>query len=58
MTQPTERKDSICPACGHGLNSHFRDVTGIARCTVVHSGVTDRGIIGIPGQKAVHALTL
>ncbi len=52
MNSPlSERKDSICPACGHGLNSHFRDVTGIARCTVVHSGVTDREIIGIPWSE-------
>lgn len=41
----------LCEGCGHYLSCHFRDVTGVARCTVVHRGVTDRGIIGLPWER-------
>jgi hypothetical protein len=38
----------VCPGCEHSLSRHFRDVTGVVRCLVTHSGVSDRGVIGIP----------
>lgn len=44
-------EDERCAGCGHSLSWHFRDVNGVARCTVIHSGVSDRGIIGIPWSK-------
>ena len=38
----------MCEGCGHTIGEHFNDVRGIARCLHVDSGVSDRGIIGIP----------
>lgn len=39
---------SNCESCGHPLAQHFTDVTGVARCLHVHSGVSTSGIIGMP----------
>lgn len=50
----TETKSAdlqLCSGCGHSLAWHFRDVTGVARCNVVHRGVTERGIIGLPWER-------
>jgi len=44
-------EQKLCEGCGHSLACHFRDVTGVARCTVVHRGVTDKGIIGLPWER-------
>ena len=43
--------EASCEGCGHALSWHFRDVTGVVRCTVVHSGVSDRGVIGLPWSQ-------
>ena len=38
----------VCIGCGHSLASHFKDVTGVARCLHSTSGVSSSGVCGIP----------
>ena len=56
MSHPMVEKVSVgdtevCPACNHGVSWHFNDVTGVARCLVVHRGETTSGIIGLPWER-------
>lgn len=46
-TQSSLRENN-CDGCDHTRGRHFRDVDGVVRCLVVASGVSDRGVIGIP----------
>lgn len=41
----------VCAHCGHGIERHFNDVTGVARCLWTERGTTDRGVIGLPFER-------
>lgn len=37
-----------CTGCEHTTALHFQDVDGVVRCLWSASGVSDRGVIGMP----------
>lgn len=41
----------VCSGCGHTLSKHYEAVDGSVYCLVSWSGVSDRGIIGVPWTR-------
>jgi hypothetical protein len=46
MSEPIK----VCLGCDHPISRHVNNVSGVALCLVVDTGVSSKGVIGIPWE--------